>query len=187
MRRILVLFASAHGQTQKIAFRIAETLRARGEHVHLRDIAAERPDPSHYDAVVVGSPIRFGKHDARIRDWLKAYHVVLNGRPSAFFSVSMSASSGKPEVKRNLDATVRRFLQDAIWRPTRVVCFPGALAYTRYDWITRLMMRLISGSQGRPVDTSRDFEFTDWEAVDEFAAGLRRLLDEELPSPHRAA
>jgi hypothetical protein len=30
-------------------------------------------------------------------------------------------------------------------------------------------MRLISGSQGRPTDTRRDYEFTDWAQVDRFA------------------
>jgi menaquinone-dependent protoporphyrinogen oxidase len=177
MRRILVLFASSSGQTRKIAFRIAETLRARGEHVHLRDIADERPNPGEFDGVVVGAPVRYSRHDERIGAWLARHHIVLNGRPSAFFSVSLSAASKRPEVQRQLEGLVSRFLADAVWRPTRVARFAGALRYTQYRLFTRWMMRLISGSQGRPTDTSRDHEFTDWAQVDTFAEELIRLFN----------
>ena len=58
MSRILVLFASEHGQTRRIAAHIGEVLRARGLHVHLRDLAEERPDPAGFDGVVVGSRVQ---------------------------------------------------------------------------------------------------------------------------------
>jgi len=169
MSRILVLFASRHGQTQAIAVRIAELLRARGQHVHLRNIADEQPDPAAFDVVVVGSPVHISKHDRHIGDWIRRHAGTLAPRPGAFFSVSMSASSTRPEVQRELDQIVTGFLAEAGWRPTRVAKIAGALRYTRYGWLVRLVMRLISGSQGRPTDTSRDYVFTDWAQVDGFA------------------
>lgn len=33
-------------------------------------------------------------------------------------------------------------------------------------------MRAISRSQGGPTDTSREYEFTDWDAVDRFGQAL---------------
>jgi menaquinone-dependent protoporphyrinogen oxidase len=38
--------------------------------------------------------------------------------------------------------------------------------------VTRRLIKLISWQAGGPTDTSRDYEFTDWEAVDRFAATL---------------
>jgi menaquinone-dependent protoporphyrinogen oxidase len=166
--RVLVLFASHHGQTHAIAVRIAELLRARGQRVHLRDIADEQPDPAHFDAVVVGAPVQLSKHDRRIGAWLARHARILARLPGAFFSVSMSAASTRPEVLAELDGIVTRFLAEAGWHPAHVVKLAGALHYTRYNWLVRQVMRLISGSQGRPTDTSRDYEFTDWAQVDRF-------------------
>jgi menaquinone-dependent protoporphyrinogen oxidase len=176
MNRVLVLFSSHHGQTRAIAFRIAELLRARGQHVHLRHITDEDPDPSHFDAVVVGASVHFSKHDRRVGDWLARHALALAMRPGAFFSVSMSAASQRPDVLSKLDAMVVDFLSESGWRPVRLVKFAGALRYTRYNFFIRLMMRLISGSQGRPTDTRRDHEFTDWAQVDAFARDLLNLL-----------
>jgi menaquinone-dependent protoporphyrinogen oxidase len=180
MRRVLVLFASHHGQTRAIAFQIAELLRARGQHVHLRHIADEQPDPAHFDAVVVGSPIQISKHDRRIGAWLAQHAEVLNQRPSAFFSVSMSAASTRPEIRTKLDGLVTSFLAETGWHPARVVKLAGALHYSRYSWFIKQIMRLISGSQGRPTDTRRDYEFTDWKQVDAFA---HDILEHLVPGP----
>ena len=53
----------------------------------------------------------------------------------------------------------------------------GALKYAEYDFFKRWVMRRISEKEGRPLDTSRDYEFTDWAAlnafVDSFVCGLR--------------
>ena len=38
----------------------------------------------------------------------------------------------------------------------------GALPYTRYGWIKRMMMRRIVAKAGGDTDTSRDYEYTDW-------------------------
>jgi menaquinone-dependent protoporphyrinogen oxidase len=182
MRRVLVLFASHHGQTHTIAVRVAELLRARGQHVHLRDIADEQPDPGHFDAVVVGAPVQLSKHDPRIGAWLARHARTLAQRPGAFFSVSMSAASTRPEILAKLDGIVTTFLAEARWRPSHVVKLAGALHYTRYGWFLRQMMRLISGSQGRPTDTSRDHEFTDWAQVDRF---VHEVLADEPTQPAR--
>jgi menaquinone-dependent protoporphyrinogen oxidase len=183
MSRILVLFASSYGQTRAIASRIAELLRARGQLVHLRDIGDEQPDPAHFDAVVVGSRVQFSKHDERVGHWLKQHAPALAGRPGAFFSVSMSAMSSRPDVQAKLHGIVASFLGESGWRPTRLVEIAGALHYTRYPWLIRQILRLISGSQGRPTDTRRDFEFTDWAQVDAFAHEVLALV----PAPREHA
>jgi menaquinone-dependent protoporphyrinogen oxidase len=44
----------------------------------------------------------------------------------------------------------------------------GALKYLEYDFFKRALMRQIARKEGASVDTSRDHEFTDWEALDAF-------------------
>jgi menaquinone-dependent protoporphyrinogen oxidase len=184
--RVLVLFATHHGQTHMIAVRIAELLRARGAHVHLRDVADEDPDPASYDLVVAGAPVQLSKHDRRIGDWLARHAEALAQRRGAFFSVSLSAASTRPEILAKLDGIVADFLVQAGWHPRHVVKLAGALRYTRYGWFIRQIMRLISGSQGRPTDTRKDHELTDWAQVERFA---HELLG-DLPAtrrPHEVA
>lgn len=63
MSRIQVVAATRHGGTSGIAARIADVLRAEGLEVVVAD-AAERPDPSGFDAHVIGSGVYMGS-------WLK--------------------------------------------------------------------------------------------------------------------
>lgn len=62
------------------------------------------------------------------------------------------------------------------WHPRLSRSFAGGLPYTQYGAVTRWMMKLISRQTGRPTDTSRDWEFTDWGAVDQFARDLSRMV-----------
>jgi len=57
-----------------------------------------------------------------------------------------------------------------------VMVFAGATPYTRYGWFVRFMMRNIARRRGLGTDTSRDYEYTDWQAVEQFARDLHRLV-----------
>lgn len=46
---------------------------------------------------------------------------------------------------------------------------PGALLYTQCNFFKRTLMQLISKHEGGPVDSSQDYEFTNWDAVAELA------------------
>jgi len=49
------------------------------------------------------------------------------------------------------------------------VIFAGALPYTRYHFFLRWVMKRIATMAGRDTDTSRDYEYTDWDEVARFA------------------
>lgn len=49
----------------------------------------------------------------------------------------------------------------------------GALRYSQYGFIKRHMMKRISRDMGNPdTDTSRDYEYTDWNDVRHFDEGF---------------
>ena len=68
------------------------------------------------------------------------------------------------------------FVEQTGWTPARATTFAGALQYREYDFATRLLMRLLMRRMHHPTDASRDYDYTDWDAVDrwahEFAARL---------------
>src|SRR5687767_5662613 len=101
MADVLLLYASTHGHTAKIAARIAEGLRAGGVgRVDVRDAAdAGAIDPAAFDGVIVGGSLHAGRHQAEPVEWVKAHLAVLGDRPSAFFSVSLTAADETSEAR----------------------------------------------------------------------------------------
>ncbi len=169
MHTVLLLHASTHGHTAKIARRIADVLEREGLDVDLRRAGAGDPAPDGYDAVIVGASIHAGKHQKEVVAWAKRHHTTLALRPSAFFSVCLTAADDDEESH----AATRRYHDELVeatgWTPGRAVTFAGALQYREYDFATRLLMRLMMRKGGHPTDTSRDHDFTDWDAVERFA------------------
>src|SRR5689334_17751254 len=93
MPDVLVLYASKHGHTAKIAHRIAESLRDDGLTADVKDWnLAAGLSPTDYDGVIVGASIHAGHHQREIVDWAKQHQVTLSDMPSAFFSVCLAVA-----------------------------------------------------------------------------------------------
>ena len=60
------------------------------------------------------------------------------------------------------------FTDDTGWTPRATESIAGALQYREYDFATRLLMRLLMRRGGHPTDSSHDYVYTDWDAVDRF-------------------
>ena len=60
------------------------------------------------------------------------------------------------------------FTHQTGWRPAHALPVAGALPYSRYNFVIRLVMKRIARKAGGPTDTSHDYEFTDWLGVDRF-------------------
>jgi menaquinone-dependent protoporphyrinogen oxidase len=93
-------------------------------------------------------------------------------QPSLGYSAPRSPSERKFE----------NFEQQTGWRPVQIGLFSGALLYRQYGFLKRLMMkRIVSSKPGNlSTDTSRDHEYTEWDAVERFAEDfLNRLVPEE--------
>jgi menaquinone-dependent protoporphyrinogen oxidase len=58
-----------------------------------------------------------------------------------------------------------------------IVCFAGRLAYTKYGFLKRFLMKRIARKEGASTDTSRDHEFTKWSDVEQFAADMALLIE----------
>ena len=167
-----VLYATTEGHTRRIAEALAARLAARGLDSAAIDVTApdaERIDWPHMKAVVLGASLHAGAHQRAATRFVRAHRAELDAHPSAFFSVSLSAASTHPDEVEAARRLAEAFPAATGWHPTRVACVAGALAYTRYHWPTRWMMRRIARKEGAPTDTSRDYELTDWRQVDALA------------------
>jgi menaquinone-dependent protoporphyrinogen oxidase len=165
-----LLWQGVEGHTARIAERIAQRLRDQGDavEVHRADAMPASLDPASYDGVILGASIHYGHHPGYFRALVRRRREVLTALPSAFFSVSLSAGGpgANPEAARNY---LEDFLRQSDWRPPQTATFAGALSYSKYGTLKKLMMRLIVGHAGGDTDTARDYEYTDWDAVARFA------------------
>jgi menaquinone-dependent protoporphyrinogen oxidase len=174
--RALVIYASTHGHTAKIAARIAQAMRDEDLEVDLRDAAsATHADPSRYDVVVVGASLHREHHQHEIADWVTAHRAALERRPSVFFSVSLSAADASEESRAATGRCIDEFCTQTGWTPRHTERIAGCLQYREYDMFTRQLMRLMMKRVDQPTDASRDYDFTDWDAVDRFGRETAQL------------
>jgi menaquinone-dependent protoporphyrinogen oxidase len=177
MSRTLILYATTEGQTARIAERIARTLRNRG-HAAQTCPAKDAPaglEAAKYDGVIVGGSIHYGRHPAYLRSLVREHRAALEARPSAFFSVSLSGGGprAKPRAARRY---LEVFLRQTGWQPRQTATFAGALPFSKYGAFKRLLMIVFVGLGGGDTDASRDYEYTDWDAVERFAETFAQRL-----------
>ena len=179
MSNIVIIYGSSEGQTAKIVDRIAGVIREKG---HTVEVIDGRALPAYftlepYTAAIIGASIHAGGYQKYIRTFVQRYHDALEGMPSAFFSVSLTEASSHPEEKAPLEDLIAAFMQKTGWHPRWVASFAGALAYSKYGFLKRRVMQRIARKEGAPTDPTRDYEFTDWEAVTRFAENFVDTLN----------
>jgi menaquinone-dependent protoporphyrinogen oxidase len=174
--KVLVVYASTHGYTAKIATRIAESMREWGVDVDLRDVEhAGAAEPDEYDVVVVGASLHAEHHQPEIVDWVKARRAALHHLPTVFFSVSLTAAEDSAAARLATQDCVDVFCAETGWTPGRTECIPGALQYREYNVFTRQLMRLLMKRVGHDTDASHDHDYTDWNAVDRLGREIAAL------------
>lgn len=170
MISVLIAYGTSEGQTATIAEYLAGVIREQGHAAFPVDIKPGAPAPAGYDAVIVGASVHMGKHQTWVRDFVRRNRPALERLPSAFFSVSLAALDPTEAARREVQGYVDRFVQETGWHPRKVALVAGALPYSKYGFFKRWMMKRIVSSKGRPdTDTKRDYSYTDWASVKQFA------------------
>jgi menaquinone-dependent protoporphyrinogen oxidase len=131
-----------------------------------------------FDVVLVAASVIMGRYQTYVRDFVSRHLPALNRAPTAFISVNGHSPETDAAWRAAARGYVAKFLQATGWSPRWTATFSGALRYTRYRTVTRWIMKRISAHMGGPTDTTRDYEFTDWAAVDRFAAELGDALSQ---------
>jgi menaquinone-dependent protoporphyrinogen oxidase len=182
MASILILYGTSEGQTAKIADHIAGVLRDHGHTVEVVDSGQlpEDFEPTEYDAVLVGASIHGGKHQSAVRMFVTTYRGDLTTRPTAFFQVCLTATRPDEEGQAEAAGYVTTFVEDTGWRPDRIAIFGGALRYSEYGFLKRLVLKQIVKDITGDTDTSRDYEYTDWDEVETFAADFATFVEDQL-------
>ncbi len=177
MSKILVAYGTTEGQTAAVAEHAATVLREADHRVSLVELGDvdSVPELTEFDGFIVAASVHAGKHQRAVVDFVRTNRVALEAKPAAFMSTSLSAAS--PETRPDAEKVIDAFLADTGWEPDAVLPVGGALRYSQYGFLKRIVMRSISGRNRGDTDTSRDYEYTDWAAVTDFVTDFEAILD----------
>ena len=171
MSRVLVVYGTTDGHTQKVADRIAKAIQEQGSSVDLinaKEISPTRV-PERYDAVIVAASVHVGGYQPAVKRWVHLHATTLNGMRSAFVSVCLGVLESNPQAKAKLEDILQVFGTNTGWRPATTQLVAGAIPYTRYGFFKKWIMKRIARKAGGGTDTSRDYDYTDWVALERFA------------------
>ncbi len=166
--KVLIVYGTTEGQTRKISQFMEAILKDSGHEVTVANASETPPSPSSYDAVIIGASIHIHKYQSAVVHYIKRHSEALNKMPGAFFSVCLAIASDLEEEHKEAKKITTDFLEHIGWKPVMTTQVAGALKYTQYGFFTRLIMKSIAKREGRTTDTSKDYEYTDWNAVREF-------------------
>jgi len=182
MSTFLIAYGTGEGQTAKVAERIVSTLKDRGHEAVAVDLGEGEPDRpiEAFDAVLVGSSIHVGTHQPAVETFVREHREALSARPTGFFQVSLSSATDDEERRAEAVNYVESFVEATDWHPDRIGLFGGALRYSEYGFLKRLMMKGIAKEATGDTDTSRDYEYTDWAEVAAFARDFAAFVEGRL-------
>ena len=182
MTTILIVYGTTDGHTRKIAQVLAENLRAHFCSVDIVDSAGmlRRLSPESYDGVIVTASVHIGDYQRVVANWVRTHAKTLNVMPTAFLSVCLAVLQRETKARQEILRIMRRFLDRVGWRPTITKMVAGALPYTRYHWLKRMMMKRIVAKAGGDTDTTRDYEYTDWNDLRTFSRDFAELAAHRL-------
>lgn len=184
MHRIAIVINSRFGQTEKIALWLKQRLAPFCAQVHVHKIIdasdSIKIDLNHYDLVIIGAPVYGQRFSMDLVQWAKTFSAALHTKMCVLYTVSGNAGDLRPEARAADDMLLKKFMNETGLNPTYVASFGGAIHYTKYNFLMKLVMRAISRRANGSTDTTRDLELTNWNQVDAF---VHAILDHDGYSP----
>ena len=174
MSKILIIYSTTDGQTKIICNKIKQNLN-KSELIRIISLCeVKNLDLIDCSKIIIGASIRYGKHKPELFNFIKQNKKILNDKKSAFFSVNVVAR----KVEKILPETnpyMKKILKKTTWLPSRLAVFAGKIDYPNYNFIDKQVIRLIMLITKGPTDTSKSYEFTNWNKVIEFAREIDQL------------
>ena len=166
--KILIIYSSTDGHTKKICEVIKENLINKGE-LHLTSIEnVSKTNVQFYDYIIIGASIRYGKHNRKVFDFIEKNLNIIEKKKNAFFSVNVVARKNEKNTPET-NPYIKKFLSKTRWKPKKLGVFAGKVDYPNYSFLNKQIIRFIMFITKGPIDTSKSFEFTNWDNVKKFA------------------
>ena len=167
MQKTIIVYSSVDGHTKEICQKIASQLEDQVDIVSIND----NPMVEEYDRIIIGASIRYGKYRKSLFDFIDKNKNTIDTKKNAFFSVNVVARK-KEKNKPETNPYVSKFLKNTKWIPKKIGVFAGKIDYPKYKLLDKYAIKFIMLITKGPTDTSKTYEFTDWDMVEEFARNI---------------
>jgi len=169
--RILILYSTVDGHTQKICERISDLLVIKNIVEVINVNNADQINLTRYDFIIVGASIRYGKYRRNLIQFINKNIIFLERSKTAFFSVNIVA---RKDEKNSITTNpyIKIFHKATNWNPDIISVFAGKLEYPKYNFFNKLIIRFIMWITNGPTNPSSIIEFTNWDKVKKFASDI---------------
>ena len=171
MNSCLIIFSTTDGHTKKICEHIFNILNDSHKIKIVNLSNAYLEDLSSYDIIIVGASIRYGKHKKELYEFIRRNRRTLQKTETCFFSVNAVARKSEKNSP-STNPYMKKFLKQSGWIPNHTEVFAGEIDYKKYKFFDKNIIRFIMWLTGGPTDTSKKYDFTNWEDVQLFANRL---------------
>jgi menaquinone-dependent protoporphyrinogen oxidase len=177
--RAAVFYATREGQAERVAHRVAFDLRIRHVEADVIDVKDVQGfiDWHEYELAFVIASVHTGHHEKEMVEFVRQAKDHLTTLHAPFLSLTLSQAGaelpGNSLVQRQTahgDALqmISDFMHDTGWTPSRTLPVAGALRYGQYNFLVKFIMKRIAHKAGFDGPATRDYEFTNWPAIDRF-------------------
>jgi len=163
MKKIFI-YSSSNGQSLKIC----ETLNEEKESLILNIDRLNSVNLDNFDQIIIGASVKYGDHNKKIYNFVKNNKILLKRKKTVFFSVNATARKSEKNTP-NTNPYIIKFLKKTNWKPDHIGVFAGKIDFPNYNFLEKYLIKFIMWITNGPTDTTKTYEFTDWDAVKKFS------------------
>lgn len=163
MKKIFI-YSSSNGQSLKIC----KALNKNKESLIIDMDMLKTTKLDNFDQIVIGASVKYGDHNKKVYEFVKKNRVLLEKKKTVFFSVNATARKSEKNTPKT-NPYIIKFLKKTNWTPDHIGVFAGMIDFPNYNFIEKYIIKLIMWITNGPTDTSKTFEFTNWEDVKKFS------------------
>ena len=172
--KTLIIFSTVDNHTKKISDYISRFLDSKDsiDVVNLEII--NKYNLENYNRIIIGASIRYGKFRKNLYEFISKNKIHLDKKVSCFFGVNLVARK-KEKNTPETNPYIIKFLKKTKSKPNLVGVFAGSLEYSKYKISDKIIIKFIMWITDGPTDTSRNYEFTDWNDVKNFSKKISEI------------
>ena len=170
-RKILIAYASSTGTTSEVAQAIGQEFCDDNTIVETKQFLSVK-DVSEYDAVIIGSPIRYDRWMPEATNFVVANQDKLSKLPVAFFFTCLTLSRQNENTLRQAQvySDKLRGASPQI-KPVDVGGFAGVLNIKRMPFVIGLIFRVAMAILRVP-----EGDYRDWSAIRSWAKNIKQTM-----------
>jgi len=156
--KVLIAYATKYGSTAGVAEKIGEVMKSKGVEAVVADIS-DKPDPSGYDAVVVGGAVYIMMLNGKTKRFVAKHKKILSKVSVAYFVVCGLLKEDTTENREKTEKTLKSMKKKVA--PVDVGLFGGAFDPAKGP---------------KMMADEPAYDYRDWDAITAWAEGLVEKL-----------